>query len=105
MYPVIVSSKKDAASQNIKKCLIENFGFKESTETFEGEPVYKKGEIKLITTQKALIEAEHLDKYSPEIGFFIFASKHKSEKGVLPSLFTRQETGLIRQILEGTLKS
>lgn len=82
MHPVIVSSEKDEASKNIKKSLIENFGFKETTETFEGEPVYKKGEIKLITTQKPLIEAEHLDKHPQEVGFFIFASKHKSEKRV-----------------------
>ncbi len=85
MYPVIVSSKKDSASKNIKKCLGENFEFKKTEKTFEEEPIYKKEKIKLITTQKPLIKAEHLDKHFPETSFFIFASKHKSEKG-LPAL-------------------
>jgi|Deesub1362A_J573_1020465.scaffolds.fasta_scaffold00005_113 D-tyrosyl-tRNA(Tyr) deacylase len=76
---LIVTSHRDIAGKNIYNELAKNFGFKEKGE-FEGMPIYEKGEIWLISTEKSQTQAEHLDGFfDPE--FYVFASRHKSESG------------------------
>jgi D-aminoacyl-tRNA deacylase len=76
---LIVTSQTDIAGSNIYKRLAEDFGFKKDGE-FEGKPIYKKGEVWLIATEKRQTEAEHLDEFfDPE--YYVFASRHRSESG------------------------
>ncbi len=59
--------------------LIENIGFKETSEQFEDNPVYQKDGTQLIRTEKELL---HLNDpgFKPEA--YIFLSKHRSESRI-----------------------
>lgn len=78
--PVIVTSKEDVASLNIKDRLLELYSFVETEDSFEGFPIYKFGDILLITTVRDVIYADHLEK-EIKTDLFVFASRHKSVSG------------------------
>ncbi len=87
---VIMTTKVDPASMNIKEKLIENFGFKEVEETFDGNTIYRNGETLILTTNGEMIYYDNLDESierqvnaKPEI--IAFASRHSS-KQKLPAL-------------------
>ncbi|AAL82106.1 D-tyrosyl-tRNA(Tyr) deacylase [Pyrococcus furiosus DSM 3638] len=89
---VIMTTKIDKASMNIREKLIENFGFTESNLTFDGNRVYEKEDILILTTNEEMIYYDYLDKeiekqtkIKPEV--IVFASRHSSAKK-LPSLTT-----------------
>lgn len=73
---LIVTSSQDTAGANIYKLIASRKGF-EKTGEFEGTPVYSKGNIQLIATEKGQVHAEHLDDhFNPE--YYVFASRHRS---------------------------
>jgi len=87
-----MTTKIDLASMNIKEKLVKNFGFKESDLTFDGNPVYRRRDILLLTTNDEMIYYDYLDKeiekqlgIIPEI--IIFASRHSSQ-AKMPALTT-----------------
>ncbi|CAB48930.1 D-aminoacyl-tRNA deacylase [Pyrococcus abyssi] len=89
---VIMTTKVDKASMNIMQKLIENFGFKETELKFDGNPVYKKDDMVILTTNDEMIYYDYLDReiekqlsFKPEI--IAFASRHSS-KQKLPALTT-----------------
>ncbi|ANF23030.1 D-aminoacyl-tRNA deacylase [Thermococcus piezophilus] len=89
---VIMTTKIDLASMNIMEKLVENFGFKETEKSFDGNPVYSKGDILILTTNNEMIYYDNLDGTieeqlgsTPEI--IVFASRHAS-KQKLPALTT-----------------
>ncbi|WP_297499262.1 D-aminoacyl-tRNA deacylase [Thermococcus sp.] len=89
---VIMTTKVDKASMNIREKLIENFGFTETELTFDGNPVYRRGDALILTTNGEMIYYDELDKsverqlkVRPEI--IAFASRHSS-KQKLPALTT-----------------
>ncbi len=89
---VIMTTKIDRASMNIMEKLIENFGFKETDMVFDGNPVYRKGETLILTTNDEMIYYDNLDKaIDAQLGFMpeviAFASRHSS-KQKLPALTT-----------------
>ncbi|MFA4646289.1 D-aminoacyl-tRNA deacylase [Pyrococcus kukulkanii] len=89
---VIMTTKIDKASMNIKEKLIENFGFKEVEGSFNGNPIYKKGDIIILTTNDEMIYYDYLDReIEKQLGFrpevIAFASRHSS-KQKLPALTT-----------------
>jgi D-aminoacyl-tRNA deacylase len=76
---LIVTSQKDIAGSNIYELLASGFGFEEDRE-FEGKPIYKKGDVWLIATERGQVGAEHLDDFfAPD--YYVFASRHRSESG------------------------
>ncbi|WP_048058308.1 D-aminoacyl-tRNA deacylase [Pyrococcus yayanosii] len=89
---VIMTTKIDLASMNIRRHLIEGFGFKETEKSFDGNPVYEKGDTLILTTNDEMIYYDGLDRaienqlgLKPEV--IVFASRHSSEKK-LPALTT-----------------
>ncbi|WP_297418258.1 D-aminoacyl-tRNA deacylase [Thermococcus sp.] len=87
---VIMSTKVDPASVNIVEKLVENFGFKETEEVFDNNPVYIKGNMAILTTNDEMIYYDNLDSgierqlgFKPEI--IAFASRHSSRQK-LPAL-------------------
>ncbi|AEC51723.1 hypothetical protein PNA2_0807 [Pyrococcus sp. NA2] len=101
---VIMTTKVDKASMNIKEKLIENFGFKEIDSLFDGNPVYRKDDVLILTTNDEMIYYDYLDKaiekqlgFTPEI--IVFASRHSS-KQKLPAL-TTHVTGNWKEALYG----
>lgn len=89
---VIMTTKIDLASMNIMEKLVENFGFKETEKTFDGNPVYSKGNTLILTTNDEMIYYDNLDRaIERQLGFLpeiiVFASRHSS-KQKLPALTT-----------------
>ncbi len=89
---IIMTTKVDPASMNIREKLIENFGFKETELVFDGNPVYKRNETLILTTNDEMIYYDNLDdaienqlNIKPKI--IAFASRHSS-KQKLPALTT-----------------
>ena len=89
---VIITTKVDPASMNIREKLIENFKFKESEDTFDGSSVHALKDILLLTTNRELVYYDYLDReikkqlgVTPEI--IVFASRHSSQQK-LPTLTT-----------------
>lgn len=79
MKTCIVVSKRDLAGLNIARVLIEEFGFEESSETFQGNPVYLRGEAELIIGSKDII---FIDDPGRNVDIYVYASRHRSEKSV-----------------------
>jgi len=76
---LIVVSQKDIAGMNVYSDLAKNFGFEKAGE-FEGEPVFRKGDVELAATEKEQVEAGHLDgRFDPD--YYVFASRHSSKSG------------------------
>lgn len=106
---LIVASNKDAASLNIKKQILENYDFKSTPETFEGETVFEthvnNKKTKLITLNTESISAQNLTGTFTQAEFIIFISRHSSvtEKPTLSvhtpgNLSTAQYGGIAREV-------
>jgi len=83
MNYAIICFTKDTASMNIKKKFVELFAPKETEETIDNNPVLQVSDnIKLYTLERESIHSEHIDD-EIEADFFLFATRHQSEKGNL----------------------
>lgn len=83
MRYAIITSEKDIASMNIRKCLLSMPEiFRETEEEFDSNKVYyyAKGNAKLYTIKCDSVNAEELDK-KIVCDMLIFATKHKSDSG------------------------
>ncbi len=78
---VLVTSERDIASQTIRQVLIEEHGFEETGQSFEGSPVFSLADrALLIHTTRDMIECEHLEaSFHPEA--FVFCSRHRAQSG------------------------
>jgi len=78
--PIIIVSNEDLAGLNIKQQLLASGAFNETDQEFEGNVIYEeaKTKIPLVTINRRLIEADHLEQ-TFQTDLFLFASKHKSE--------------------------
>ncbi|MFW9922698.1 MAG: D-aminoacyl-tRNA deacylase [Candidatus Thorarchaeota archaeon] len=83
--PVIVTTKQNICGMNIRKLLLENWKFKETNDLFDSTPIYQYKNIRLILSDKDVIEADHLDSLQADL--LLFGSRHKSEANQ-PSLLT-----------------
>ncbi|MCS7136337.1 MAG: D-aminoacyl-tRNA deacylase [Nitrososphaerota archaeon] len=77
----ILTSTKDTASMLTRKILLENFGFKESDLSFNGNPVFMRNDAALLTLNVPLIHAEGIDEML-NVSLIVAVSKHVSEKGI-----------------------
>lgn len=89
---VIMTTKVDLASMNIRERLIENFGFKETEKVFDGNPVFEMDGVLILTTNGEMIYYDNLDSsIENQLGIkpklIVFASRHSS-KQKLPALTT-----------------
>ncbi len=97
---VLVSSTQDIASLTIKDILIEDHGFTLTNDTFEGSPVFSKGNsAKLITTTRDMIHCDHLESHF-DADVFIFCSRHRAESGQ-PALLVHSTGNLGAEALFG----
>ncbi len=77
---VLVTSEQDTASLTIKNILLNEYGFSDSGESFEGNRIYSLDKDLLITTTRDMIHCDHLaEHFNPEV--FIFCSRHRAESG------------------------
>jgi D-aminoacyl-tRNA deacylase len=89
MKYTIIISRINPASMNIGNALLKNYTFKETGKTFGMHPVYAFENFELLFIEDEIIYAKALEQYAGK--FFIFASTHKSAKGV--DSFTTHSVG------------
>ena len=80
----IIVPEKDQAAQTMWHVLNQQSFFKETDESFDGNPVYSlkqnHGDIKLIHTKRDGVESSHLDE-GMNADLYIFASRHRAASG------------------------
>ncbi len=81
---VLVSSQNDIAGLNIRDRLLENYEFKKSKKEFEGNTVYERENIFLVTSKRDIVFADNLDEAFSDSSY-VFLSRHRAESGI-PSL-------------------
>ncbi len=83
--PVILTTKQNVCGINIRKALLDNWDFVETEEAFDGTPIYEFRGIRLVYSEKDVINADHCDILNSDL--LLYGSRHKSEANK-PSLLT-----------------
>jgi D-aminoacyl-tRNA deacylase len=87
--PIIVTSSASIAGRILLTQFLEHHSFEKTGDNFENNPIYeyqtKDKVIKLLITNRKIIEADHLNELTTDL--FIFASKHESAAKI-PALLT-----------------
>ena len=97
---VLVTSEKDIASQTIRSVLVDEHGFMETGNTFEGNPILSLDDsILLITSTRDMIFCNHLESHF-DAEAFIFCSRHRAESGQ-PALLVHSTGNLGQEALFG----
>ena len=82
---LLVASKKDTASLNIKKQILRQYPFKKNSQTFEENSTYNANlngkNIILVTLSQESVTAQDLPEHFPNSEIIIFLSKHSSASG------------------------
>jgi D-aminoacyl-tRNA deacylase len=85
MTILMAASKKDAASLNIKKQILNHYNFSETAENFEGNPIYTAEingrKVKLVTLNEESVYAQNITDYFENLELVVFISRHSSESG------------------------
>lgn len=83
--PVILTTKKNICGINLRKTLLDNWDFEESSEFFDGTPIFTYKNIRLVYSVKDVIESDHSDLLKADL--LLYGSRHRSEANK-PSLLT-----------------
>ena len=82
---LLVASKKDTASLNIKKQILKQFPFEKNSRTFQENSTYNANlngrDITLVTLKEESVNAQSLPEYFPNSEIIIFISRHSSASG------------------------
>jgi len=82
---LLVASKKDIASLNIKRQILKYHPFNETSGTFQQNQLYfaKIGweEVTLVTLSEESVGAQYLPESFPDVKFIVFISRHSSTSG------------------------
>lgn len=82
---LVVASKKDAASINITKKILEHYPFQKTITSYQGNPIYSATiadrEVKLIILNEESIYAQNLPDSFSNLKIVIFISRHSSVSG------------------------
>ena len=97
---VLVTSEQDIASLTIKDNLLNDYGFSQTDESFEGNPIFSIGkDAQLITTKRDMIHCDHLESHF-DCEVFLFCSRHRAESGK-PALLVHSTGNLGSEALFG----
>ncbi|HUT81633.1 MAG TPA: D-aminoacyl-tRNA deacylase [Candidatus Bathyarchaeia archaeon] len=83
--PVIITTKQNICGRNIRETLLQGWVWEETGELFDGTPILKHKNIRLVFSGKDVIESDHCDQLNADL--LLFGSRHKSEANK-PSLLT-----------------
>jgi D-aminoacyl-tRNA deacylase len=96
----LVTSEQDIASMTIKDILLGNYGFSQTGDLFEGNPIFSNGKnAQLITTTRDMIHCDHLERFFNSEAF-IFCSRHRAESEK-PALLVHSTGNLSSEALFG----
>ena len=101
---LVVASNKDPASLNIKKQLLANYRFNETTARFQENTIYacqvNGKDVQLITLNQESIYAQDLTTFFTDTELIVFISRHSSISGT-PTLSVHTPGNLARADLGG----
>jgi D-aminoacyl-tRNA deacylase len=82
---LLVASKKDIASLNIIRQILDHYPFKKTDVNFDKNPIYSayvnKKEVTLIILNEETIKAQHLSESFANSNLIVFVSRHSSTSG------------------------
>jgi D-aminoacyl-tRNA deacylase len=82
---LLVASKKDIASFNIKQQILSCYSFEKMSESFQGNQVYEASfghkEVRLVTLDQESVYAQNLPDQFSDLELVVFVSRHSSESG------------------------
>jgi len=82
---LLVASNKDVASLNIKKQVLNNYAFTESSEEFQENPIYQTSvdgkTARFVTLNEESVRAQNLPQHFSEVELVVFISRHSSLSG------------------------
>jgi D-aminoacyl-tRNA deacylase len=82
---LLVASRKDTASLNIAKHVLDRYPFSKTQETFQENPVYSADvngkQVTLVTLNEEAINAQHLPDSFANLSLIVFISRHSSASG------------------------
>jgi D-aminoacyl-tRNA deacylase len=82
---IIVATTKDVASLNIAGQILDRYRFRETTENFQGNPVYQAEvdgkDVKLVTLNEESVYAQNLTESFKNLELVVFISRHSSVSG------------------------
>ena len=106
---LLAYSAKDTAGTNIAKSVLASFNFKETTETFQEQPVFAAKingrSVRLVTLKEETIYAQNLPESFPDLDLVVFLSRHSSASGTptlsvhTPGNFNAADLGGLPQTL------
>ena len=106
---LLVASNKDTASLNIKHQILNHYPFKETSEVFQQNPIYKADingkKITLVTLNQESVNAQNLPESFTEAKIIVFISRHSSASGKptlsvhTPGNFAEAELGGLPRIV------
>jgi D-aminoacyl-tRNA deacylase len=101
---LIVASNKDIASLNIRKQMLDAYGFDEKQENFQSNPTYQtkinNKNIELVTLNSESVQAQNLPETFTNLELIIFISRHSSLSGT-PTLSVHTPGNLTKAELGG----
>ena len=101
---LIVASNKDTASLNIRKQMLNSYGFDEKQEDFQSNPTYQtkinNKNIELVTLNSESVQAQNLPETFTNLELIIFISRHSSLSGT-PTLSVHTPGNLNKAELGG----
>ena len=82
---LIAASSKDVASLNIAGQILRHYSFDETTENFQGNPIYiarvNDRNVKLVTLKEELVYAQNVTEFFAGLELIVFISRHSSISG------------------------
>ncbi len=82
---LLVASRKDSASLNIAKHILNNYPFSATGETFQENPTFSANingkKVTLIILNEEVINAQHLPQSFTHLNLVVFISRHSSTSG------------------------
>ena len=101
---LIVASNKDVASLNIRKQMLNGYGFDEKQENFQSNPTYQtkidNKNVELVTLNGESVQAQNLPETFTNLELIIFISRHSSLSGT-PTLSVHTPGNLTKAELGG----
>jgi len=74
---LVAYSSEDPAGGNIARILKESFGFRDTSEEFDGTPVFAREDVLLVESKESILYRDEFGGLDPEV--LIVVSRHKSE--------------------------
>lgn len=82
---LLVHSSRDLAGKNIANCILANYNFAKTDQTYQETPIFtatvNERKVTFITLKDESVNAQKLPEDFPDARFIVFLSRHSSQSG------------------------